>query len=171
MRLPEGFKFFLVSPGNSLEYTLISPEHALILPPQCGAVMLALLANYSRPVSRETMLATMYPDKRPPNAQNVLSICVKRIRDMLGDYGITFDLHSDQIRRPDLGPSVTLTNLRQQPQEKPRQRPQAKDRGKPQAEPRKPPSAPKRGSIRPVNDDAPWTFPARVEARNRRSSP
>lgn len=166
MKLPDGFRFFVVSPGPTLQYTLVSPAHAIVLPPQQGAVMLVLLANYSRPVSRETVLATMYPDKRPPNAIGVMKVCMMRIREMLEEYGITFDLYSDQIPRPDLGPSVTMTNLRQQPQDKPKVR----GKGMLQSVPRLAPSPPKRGAVRPVVD-TPWTFPNRIEARNRRKAP
>lgn len=172
MVLPKGFKLFIVTPGRpaSLKYTLISPGNALVLSPQGGAIMLALLANYGRPVAQETILATMYPADRPPNAIGVLRATLARLREHLEGYLITFDIYNDHIPRPDLGPSLTLLNLRQHAQDQPQDRPSKRPKGQPQEAAPLRSSPERRGMVRPLNDDVAWTFPNRIEARNRRKA-
>ena len=160
MVLPQGFKFFIVTPGRpaTLQYTLISPGNALALPPQAGAIMLALLANYGRPVTQETMLATMYEGERPVNAVGIMRATLARLRDHLEEYGITFDLYRDSSPFPGQGPAISLMNLRQHSLDVPQDA----------APPR---SAPvRRGMVRPLNDDVPWMFPARVKNRTWRNA-
>lgn len=176
MVLPKGFKLFLVSPGPkgpTLEYTLISPSSALALSSQAGAIMLALLASYGRPVPQEAILSTMYPADRPVNAVGVMRSTLARVREYLDGYGITFDIFNDSVPRR-LGPSITLLNLRQHSQEPPQERPRRRPR--PQANPQedRPQAAPERSPgrrpmVRPIND-VPWTFPARIENQNRRKA-